>query len=193
MRRCPPPDTRLRVISQAAAVLSAVVGTAQFIELFINRVLRPDLDEWTWISDVLIFAGLLVMTAQWTRLRLARTAIADLERERLTIRTELAVAAKVQRALLPLIPGPAHGITWHAVMEPAGEIGGDYYDSSLWATSGCAWSWPMCPGRAYRRPSSCPTREQCFERLRAKDGRPQPASSPLSPTCFSWMVEATST
>jgi sigma-B regulation protein RsbU (phosphoserine phosphatase) len=124
----PPPDTRLRVISQAAAVLSAVVGTAQFIELFINRVLRPDLDEWTWISDVLMVAGLLVMTAQWTRLRLARTAIADLERERLTIRTELAVAAKVQRALLPLIPGPAHGITWHAVMEPAGEIGGDYYD-----------------------------------------------------------------
>jgi len=124
----PPFPSRLRVTGLAAAVLGTVVVAAQLIELFINRVLRPDLEEWTWISEVLVLAALLVLTALWARLRLARTAIADLERERLTIHAELAVAAKVQRALLPLIPEPAHGITWYAVMEPAGEVGGDYYD-----------------------------------------------------------------
>jgi len=124
----PPSPSRLRVTGLAAAVLGTVVVAAQLIELFINRVLRPDLEEWTWISEVLVLAALLVLTALWARLRLARTAIADLERERLTIHAELAVAAKVQRALLPLIPEPAHGITWYAVMEPAGEVGGDYYD-----------------------------------------------------------------
>jgi sigma-B regulation protein RsbU (phosphoserine phosphatase) len=124
----PPFPTRLRVTGLAAAVLGTVVVAAQLIELFINRVLRPDLEEWTWISEVLVLAALLVLTALWAQLRLARTAIADLERERLTIHAELAVAAKVQRALLPLIPEPAHGITWYAIMEPAGEVGGDYYD-----------------------------------------------------------------
>ena len=124
----PPFPSRLRVTGLAAAVLGTVVVAAQLIELFINRVLRPDLEEWTWISEVLVLAALLILTALWARLRLARTAIADLERERLTIHAELAVAAKVQRALLPLIPEPAHGITWYAIMEPAGEVGGDYYD-----------------------------------------------------------------
>ena len=123
-----PAPSRLRVGGLAAAVLGTVVVAAQLIELFINRVLRPDLEEWTWISEALMVVALLVLTALWARLRLARSAIADLERERLTIHAELAVAAKVQRALLPLIPVPAHGITWHAVMEPAGEVGGDYYD-----------------------------------------------------------------
>ncbi len=122
---------RLSVIGLSAAVLGTIVVAAQLIELFINRVLRPDLEEWTWISDILMVAALLVLTALWARLRLARTAIADLERERLTIRAELAVAAKVQRALLPSIPEPSNGMTWHAVMEPAGEVGGDYYDFFL--------------------------------------------------------------
>jgi sigma-B regulation protein RsbU (phosphoserine phosphatase) len=112
----------------AAAILGAVVAASQLVELVINRLLRPDLEEWTWISETLVTAALLVLTALWARLRLARTAIADLERERLTLHAELAVAAKVQRALLPAIPAPSHGFTWHAVMEPAGEIGGDYYD-----------------------------------------------------------------
>ena len=119
---------RLRIAVLAAAILGVVVAASQLVELTINRLLRPDLEEWTWISEALVIAALLVLTALWARLRLARTAIADLERERLTIHAELAVAAKVQRALLPAIPAPSHGFTWHAVMEPAGEVGGDYYD-----------------------------------------------------------------
>ncbi len=118
----------LRVVGLAVVVLFAAVAASQLVELLINRVLRPDLAEWTWISEALLVAALLVFTVQWARLRLARSAIADLERERVTIHAELAVAATVQRGLLPLIPPPAGGISWGAVMEPAGQIGGDYYD-----------------------------------------------------------------
>ena len=120
--------TRVRVPLLAAAAFAAMVVASQLVELFINRVLRPDLEEWTWISEVLVIAALLVSTALYARLLTARTAIAELERETLTIRAELAVAAKVQRALLPLMPEPTDGMTWHAAMEPAGEVGGDYYD-----------------------------------------------------------------
>ncbi len=122
------PTSRLRVTGLAAAVLVTALLASQATELFINRVLRPDLEEWTWISEALMVAALLVVTTLWARLRLARSAIADLERKRLTIHAELAVAAKVQRALLPPIPEQGGGITWHAVMEAAGEVGGDYYD-----------------------------------------------------------------
>lgn len=122
------PAPRLKLPRLVATVVVAIVAASQLLELFINRVLRPDLEEWTWISELFMIAALLVVTALWARLRLARTAIAGLERARLTTQAELAVAGKVQRALLPPIPQPMHGISWHAVMEPAGEVGGDYYD-----------------------------------------------------------------
>ncbi len=118
----------LTAVGIPAIVLLAVVTASQLLERYINRVWRPDLSEWEWISEVFVIVAFAVMTMLWSRLRLARTAIASLERERLTIQAELGVAANVQRALLPPIPETMHGITWHAVMEPAGKVGGDYYD-----------------------------------------------------------------
>ena len=73
-----PPTPRLKITGLTAAILVTVIVTSQLLELFINRVLRPDLEEWTWISEVLVFAALLVLIVQWARLRLARTAIAEL-------------------------------------------------------------------------------------------------------------------
>ena len=122
---------RPRLTGLVVVVLAAIITGSQLLELFVNRVLRPDLQEWTWISEIFVIAALLVVTAMWGRLRLARTAIAILERQRLAAQAELAVAARVQRALLPPIPRPMHGVVWHAVMEPAGQVGGDYYDFFL--------------------------------------------------------------
>lgn len=111
-----------------ASILAAAIAGSQGVELFINRVLRPDLEEWSWISEILMTVALLVTTTLWARLRLAQTAVVALERERVRSQAELAVAANVQRALLPAIPAPVGGITWFAAMEPAGLVGGDYYD-----------------------------------------------------------------
>src|SRR6185436_5454900 len=72
--------------------------------------------------------ALLAITTLWIRLRMAHTAVEALEHERLRSQAELAVAANVQRALLPPIPAALHGVSWFAAMEPAGVVGGDYYD-----------------------------------------------------------------
>jgi len=119
---------QLRLMGTVTGVIVTIVVASQGVELFINRVLRPDVKEWTWISEILLIGALSFTTTLWSRLRLARTAVADLELRQLRIQTELAVAAKVQRALLPVIPEPMHGVSWYAAMEPAGAVGGDYYD-----------------------------------------------------------------
>jgi sigma-B regulation protein RsbU (phosphoserine phosphatase) len=44
------------------------------------------------------------------------------------VEAELSAAGAVQKALLGPIPPSTAGILWHAVTEPAGKVGGDYYD-----------------------------------------------------------------
>src|SRR5262245_59345048 len=122
--REPNSSIRWSPVGLVAAILIAAIAGSQGIELFINRVLRPDLSEWSWISEILMTVAFCVATTLWMRLRLAQTAVLELERERVRTQAELAVAANVQRGLLPAIPAPADGITWFAAMEPAGLVGG---------------------------------------------------------------------
>ena len=120
--------TRLRSLGVAAASAVAALSASEAIELCINRVVRPDAAELTWISESIMAAAFLVMTTLWVGLRQARSDLSASERARLTVDTQLSIAASVQRALLPPIPAPVAGIAWFAAVEPAGKIGGDYYD-----------------------------------------------------------------
>ena len=108
-------------------LVSAIVAS-QGIELFVNRVLRPNADEITWISDAVLSVGLAVVSWLWVRLRETQIALTDLDRQRIIAETQLTVAARVQRSLLPTLPASSAGISWHAAVEPAGKVGGDYYD-----------------------------------------------------------------
>lgn len=121
--------------SPAAGTIGLAVGVglvaivlSQAIEIFINRVLRPDTEELTWISESLMAAGFLIVTSLWVRLRQTRLDLSASERARVAVETQISVAASVQRALLPPIPDPIAGVVWFASVEPAGKIGGDYYD-----------------------------------------------------------------
>jgi sigma-B regulation protein RsbU (phosphoserine phosphatase) len=110
------------------ALVLCGIAASQGIELFVNRVLRPDAEEITWISEAVMAGGFIVVTGLWARLREARIALTDLERERIVAEAQLTIAARVQKSLLPTLPEPTDGIGWHAVVEPAGKVGGDYYD-----------------------------------------------------------------
>ncbi len=44
------------------------------------------------------------------------------------IDTQLSIAAEVQQALLPAIPPPSGRIEWFGITQPAGKVGGDYFD-----------------------------------------------------------------
>ncbi len=72
--------------------------------------------------------GLVVITWLWVRLRETEVALSDLERQQIVAETQFAIAARVQTSLLPALPAPSAGINWYATVEPAGKVGGDYYD-----------------------------------------------------------------
>ncbi len=78
----------------------------------------------------------MVMTTLWLKLRQTQNVLSVLERERVVLDTQLSIAADVQRGLLPPVPAPTGGVSWCAAVEPAGKIGGDYYDSNRnrWAS-----------------------------------------------------------
>ena len=104
------------------------IAASQGIELFVNRILRPNAEEITWISEAVIAGGFVVVTWLWVRLRETQIALTDLERRQIVTETQLTIAARVQTSLLPALPGPSAGIGWYAAVEPAGKVGGDYYD-----------------------------------------------------------------
>ena len=104
------------------------IAVSQGIELFVNRFLRPNAEEIAWISEAVLALGFVVVTWLWVRLRETQIALTDLERQQIVADTQLTVAARVQTSLLPALPGPSLGISWHAAVEPAGKVGGDYYD-----------------------------------------------------------------
>lgn len=106
----------------------SAIAASQGIELFVNHVLRPSNSEIAWISDVVLSAGFVTVTWLWIRLRETTLALTELERERIVVNTQLTVAARVQTSLLPRLPPPTEGICWYGAVEPAGKIGGDYYD-----------------------------------------------------------------
>ena len=113
---------------QFFALVVGGIAASQGIEVLVNRGLRPNAEELRWISEAALAIGFIVVTWLWIRLRETQTALTDLERQQIVVDTQLTVAARVQTSLLPSLPGPSLGISWHAAVEPAGKVGGDYYD-----------------------------------------------------------------
>ncbi len=104
------------------------IAVSQGLELFVNRVLRPDAEEITWISDLVLASGFIVVTWLWVRLRETQIALTGLERQQIVADTQLTIAARVQASLLPRMPQQSGGITWYGEVESANRIGGDYFD-----------------------------------------------------------------
>lgn len=110
-------------MAPAAALAAAVVAPllAIFVEAWLG--LGPD-----WISDAILSVAFLTSTYLWLRLRAIRSLLSELERNRIALDSELALAARIQRSLLPPAPPPRGPYRWSALMEPAGKVGGDLYD-----------------------------------------------------------------
>jgi phosphoserine phosphatase RsbU/P len=105
------------------ALAAAVVAPLLAIFLEERLGLGPD-----WISDAILSVAFLISTYLWLRLRATRSRLSELERNRIALDSELALAARIQRSLLPPAPRPRDGCRWSARMEPAGKVGGDLYD-----------------------------------------------------------------
>lgn len=104
------------------------IALSQLVERLVNRLLRPDAVELTWISEAFLAVAFITVTWLWIRLRDTQVALSDLERKQIVADTQLSIAARVQASLLPPVPAPIAGIHWYAAVEPAQKVGGDYYD-----------------------------------------------------------------
>ena len=124
------PRSRLRLIGTVATVVVAVVAVSQIVELFINQILLPDLEELTWISDVILTAALLTTTVLLGRLRLARAAIVGLARERSTPSSVLGAVSEILfldaqadlyvTCVVALVDTAQHTMTYANAGHPAG-------------------------------------------------------------------------
>ena len=120
--------TKTRPIIEAlASALVAFVAALAF-ERGLIRLLGLNLAELEWISDVVLAIAFGAATFLWLHLRLARTALTRLERAQVALETELEVAARIQRSLLPPAPPARDGWRFAAQLQQAGHIGGDFYD-----------------------------------------------------------------
>ena len=117
----------------AVGVASAVAACAAFVlgglaERWLISLLQLSEGELTWIGDLILAIFLGVALYLWLHLRLTRAALLELERNRIVLDTQLTIAAKIQRDLLPAVPASRDGINWAVKLVPAGRVGGDYYD-----------------------------------------------------------------
>lgn len=114
--------------AQGAGAALLVYGVAGAFEVGLLRVFRPSQGELVWVSDVLVSGAFGVAVYLWRHLSATRQELATRERAELVLNTQLAVAAEMQRRLLPPLPPSANGVEWAASLQPAGKIGGDFYD-----------------------------------------------------------------
>lgn len=120
--------TRTRPILEALASALVAFVVALAFERGLIRLLGVDLLELEWLSDVVLAIAFGSATFLWLHLRMARTALTRMERAQVAMETELALAARIQRSLLPPPPPARDGWRFAAQLEQAGRIGGDFYD-----------------------------------------------------------------
>jgi len=119
-------EAKVVLLAFAAALAGFVLAIGFERELV--KLLGLDLAELEWISDVVLATALGVATFLWLHLRRARIELTRLERAQLVFDTELRIAAELQQSLLPPLPAPRDGWRFAADLEPAGKVGGDFYD-----------------------------------------------------------------
>lgn len=119
--------TRWRSVLIASAAAVAVYMIANAAELLLIRNgTAPAL--LVWASDLIPATAFGLATSLWLDLRATRATLTELEREQIVLDTQLSLAASIQRRSLPPMPMRAGGLRWAACLEPAGRIGGDFYD-----------------------------------------------------------------
>jgi sigma-B regulation protein RsbU (phosphoserine phosphatase) len=120
-----------RRVSNALASIAAAVLTFQFsraADWLVVHVVRPPRGEVLVVSDLILGTAFGVVVYLWLNLMATRTRLTGLERVQIVIDTQLALAAEIQRHLLPPVSAGSNGVRWAGRLEPALRIGGDFYD-----------------------------------------------------------------
>jgi sigma-B regulation protein RsbU (phosphoserine phosphatase) len=124
------PDMTRRVWSAivSAAVTVAIYGAARAADYLVVHLVHPRRGEVLVVSDMMLATAFGVAIYLWLNLRATRTQLTGLERVQIVVDTQLALAAEIQRRLLPSASVGSNGVRWAGRLEPALRIGGDFYD-----------------------------------------------------------------
>jgi sigma-B regulation protein RsbU (phosphoserine phosphatase) len=112
----------------SAAVTVAIYGAARAADFLVVHVVHPRRGELLVVSDMTLAAAFGVALYLWLNLRATRTRLTGVERVQIIVDTQLALAAEIQRGLLPSASAGSNGVRWAGRLEPALRIGGDFYD-----------------------------------------------------------------
>ena len=123
-----PPSTAWRILAESITLGVVAYVAAGATEMGVIRIFQPTEAELAWVSDAVLATALGVAVYLWRHLAVTRAALLDRERAELVLTTQLAVAADLQRRLLPTLPAGRTDVEWAAALRSAGQIGGDFYD-----------------------------------------------------------------
>ena len=112
----------------AACAAIIIYSCVRGLEALFVDVVRPPGWEIRSISHMILATAFGVAVYLWLDLRATRTTLTSLERSQLVVETQLALAGEIQRRLLPPVPTSPNHVQWAGRLEPAGQIGGDFYD-----------------------------------------------------------------
>jgi phosphoserine phosphatase RsbU/P len=120
----------MRVRNVIASVGAALVtyGAARAADFLVVHVVHPRRGEVLAVSDMMLATAFGVAIYLWLNLRATRTRLTGLERVQIIVDTQFALAAEIQRRLLPSASAGSNGVRWAGRLEPALRIGGDFYD-----------------------------------------------------------------
>jgi sigma-B regulation protein RsbU (phosphoserine phosphatase) len=121
-------NTRRWNVAAAIGVTLATYGFARAADLVLFSVVHPRRGEILFVSDMILATAFGVVVYLWLNLKATRTQVTGLERLQIIVDTQLALAAEIQRHLLPSAPVGSNGVRWAGRLEPALRIGGDFYD-----------------------------------------------------------------
>ncbi|MCU1384716.1 MAG: proteincache protein [Acidobacteria bacterium] len=121
--------TRFRNAIVALSATLVTYAVARAADLVLLRVVHPPRGDVLLVSDVVLATAFGVAIDLWLNLKAVRTQVTGLERVQIIVDTQLALAAAIQRRLLPSASAGSNGVRWAGRLEPALRIGGDFYDS----------------------------------------------------------------
>ncbi len=119
--------------SRAALPIAIVVSAGFYViaglaEAALVQQFHPSARDLDWISDAVLSSALGTAVYLWLNLRASRLVLSERERAQVALHAQLSLAEAMQRRLLPSAPPHEAGLAWAARLQPAGQIGGDFYD-----------------------------------------------------------------
>jgi sigma-B regulation protein RsbU (phosphoserine phosphatase) len=121
-------NRRIATLLAATCVAILTFSFVRGLELVYLYYVEPPRGEIRSVTHIILTTAFGVATYLWLDLRAARVTLTSMERAQVVVETQLALAADVQRRLLPPVPSSLNHVRWASQLKPAGKIGGDFYD-----------------------------------------------------------------